>query len=60
MRLTPFMWVPSVALLAVALATFDLGPLGAGRRQILLVHVGDEDAGRRFDVPAEDLERVAA
>lgn len=38
----------------------DLGPLGVGGRQIFLVHVGDEDAGRTFDMPAEDLERVAA
>jgi hypothetical protein len=38
----------------------DLGPMGVGGRQIFLVHVGDEDAGRRFDVPAENLERVAA
>ena len=38
----------------------DLGPLGVGGRQIFLVHVGEEDAGRRFDVPAENLERIAA
>ena len=38
----------------------DLGPLGVGGRQIFLVHVGDEDEGRRFDVPAENLERAAA
>lgn len=38
----------------------DLGPLGVGGRQIFLVRVGDEDDGRRFDVPADDLERVAA
>lgn len=38
----------------------DLGPLGVGGRQIFPVHVGDEDMGRRFDVPAENLERVAA
>jgi hypothetical protein len=38
----------------------DLGPLGVGGRQIFMVHVGDEDAGRRFAVPAENLERVAA
>ena len=38
----------------------DLGPLGVGGRQIFLVHVGDEDEGRRFDVPAEDLERLPA
>lgn len=38
----------------------DLGPLGVGGRKIFLVHVGEEDAGRRFDVPAENLERVAA
>jgi hypothetical protein len=34
--------------------------LGVGGRKIFLVHAGEEDAGRRFDVPAEDLERVAA
>lgn len=38
----------------------DLGPLGIGGRQIFMVHVGDEDAGRRFAVPAENLERAAA
>jgi hypothetical protein len=29
-------------------------------RKIFLVHVREEDAGRRFDVPAESLERIAA
>ena len=38
----------------------DLGPLGVGGRKIFLVHVGDEDEGRTFDMPADDLERVAA
>jgi hypothetical protein len=38
----------------------DLGPLGIGGRQIFLVHVGEDDEGRRFDVPADNLERIAA
>jgi hypothetical protein len=38
----------------------DLRPLGVGGRKISLVQVGEEDAGRRFDVPAENLERIAA
>lgn len=38
----------------------DFGPLGVDGRQIFLVRVGDEDESRQFDVPAEDLERVAA
>lgn len=38
----------------------DLGPLAIDGSHIFLVHVGEEDAGRRFDVPAESLERIAA
>jgi hypothetical protein len=38
----------------------DLGPLDVDGSHIFMVHVGDEDAGRRFAVPAESLERVAA
>jgi hypothetical protein len=38
----------------------DLGPLALDGSHIFLVHVGEEDAGRRFDVPAENLERIAA
>jgi hypothetical protein len=38
----------------------DLGPLGVDGSQIFLVRVGSEDEGRQFDVPAENLERVAA
>ena len=38
----------------------DLGPLDVNGSHIFLIRVGDEDEGRRFDVPAENLERVAA
>jgi hypothetical protein len=38
----------------------DRGPLGVDGSQILLIRVGDEDEGRKFEVRAETLERVAA
>jgi hypothetical protein len=38
----------------------DLGPLGVDGSQIFLIRVGNEDEGRRFDAPAESLERIAA
>lgn len=37
----------------------DLGRAFDGS-QLFLIRVGDEDEGRTFDVPAENLERVAA
>lgn len=38
----------------------DRGKLGRGGRQIVVVRVGSETEGRRFEARAEDLERVAA
>jgi hypothetical protein len=38
----------------------DRGPLGLDGRQIVVIRVGGEDEGPRFDVRAEDLDRVAA
>ncbi|MGH2853306.1 MAG: hypothetical protein ACRDLF_03830 [Solirubrobacteraceae bacterium] len=38
----------------------DRGPLGLDGRQIVVIRVGNEDEGRRFEVRAEYLERVAA
>lgn len=38
----------------------DRGPLGIDGSQIVMIRVGDEDAGRQFEVGAEDLARVAA
>lgn len=38
----------------------DRGPLGVDGRQIVAIRVGAEDEARRFEVRAEDLERVAA
>ncbi|HUB74245.1 MAG TPA: hypothetical protein VL979_09450 [Solirubrobacteraceae bacterium] len=37
----------------------DLGRAFDGS-QLFLIRVGDEDEGRTFDVPAENLERIAA
>jgi hypothetical protein len=38
----------------------DRGPLGLDGRQIVVIRVGGEDEDRRFEVRAEDLDRVAA
>jgi hypothetical protein len=38
----------------------DRGPLGVDGSQIFVIRVDDADEGRRFDVDAENLERVAA
>jgi hypothetical protein len=38
----------------------DLGPLDIDGGHIFLVRVGGDDDSRQFDVPGENLERVAA